>query len=202
MAIVWLHRLGGKKEERMLGRNVLRLSRWYSVRYNSSTSNLEKQAKELTSQLLNVDWLSKDLQLVHQSNQLLSKYHNVYNTPDGKQIEGTMRQLYEAKEAARIGAALAMHIENLLSKVMKSLGPFGNHTTKKDDYEAAVKETVQVYDQLIEKLSGPVKSKAIDNLSQRIIQLRQTVHVNNFSYEFYPVAGDHLQVDGVEKKHN
>lgn len=55
-----------------------------------------------------------------------------------------------------------------------------DHTTKKDDYEAAVKETVQVYDQLIEKLSGPVKSKAIDNLSQRIIQLRQTVHVNNF----------------------
>lgn len=51
MAIVWLHRLGGK-EERMLGRNVLRLSRWYSVRHNSSTSNLEKQAKELTSQLL------------------------------------------------------------------------------------------------------------------------------------------------------
>ncbi|GJQ10972.1 hypothetical protein GpartN1_g2763.t1 [Galdieria partita] len=164
-----------------------------------SSSNLEQQAKQLISQLLNTDWLSKDLQLVHQSNQLLSKYRSVYNTPDGKPLEDTMRQLYQAKEAARIGAALSVHIENLLSKVMASLGPLGNHVAKKDGYANAVKETIQVYDELIEKLSGDVKQKAIDNLSQRIIQLRQTVHVNNFSYEFYPVAGDHLQVDGVEK---
>ncbi|EME27973.1 hypothetical protein Gasu2_41960 [Galdieria sulphuraria] len=171
----------------------------YPIRRYSS-SNLEKEAKQLTSQLLNVDWLSKDLQLIHQSNQLLSKYRSVYNTPEGKPMEATMRQLYQAKEAARIGAALSLHIENLLSKVMTSLGPFGNHVLKKDGYEDAVKETIQVYDEMIEKLSGDVKQKAIDNLSQRIIQLRQTVHVNNFSCEFYPVAGDHLQVDGVEKK--
>jgi prefoldin subunit 5 len=124
----------------------------------------------------------------------------VYNTPDGKKIEETMRQLYQAKEAARIGAALSVHIENLLSKVMTSLGPLGNHVSKKDGYEQAVKETIRVYDELLEKLSGSVKQKAIDNLSQRIIQLRQTVHVSNFSSEFYPVAGDHLEVDGVEKK--
>eukprot|EP00871_Galdieria_phlegrea_P002055 jgi/Galph1/2850/GphlegSOOS_G1541.1 len=202
----------------LLARTVLqplnKVVRRVDLRNFCSASKLASDAQQLTKQLLELDWLSNERSLINDSNKLLNKYRPLYGAPEGKACINVSfkarsylydtslpKKLYYAKEGARLGMALSAQVDSLLSKVMDGLGPLGNATSRKSNYEEEVKQTIEVYEQFIEKLPEEVKQKAINNLSQRIIQLRQTVHIENFSSsEFYPVAGDHLEMEGVEKK--
>lgn len=111
-----------------------------------------------------------------------------------QEVYDAVARVHKAGEAAKLVGLYAGHMESLLRDHMDMCGPLGNRTALTAAAAARASDTLMEYVSFVSAIDDVrLRRKTESQLGRKVIQLRQTLSVENFSATHFPIATDHMR---------